>query len=79
MREREQRYATAYSSFDGKTANLQQGAKYDCVSCGNHAAHFHIIVSRKVLSGAIRKLNLRVRRISFPRRRFALFELGAER
>ncbi len=79
MRERGQRYATAYSSSVRKTANLQQGAKYDCASCDNHAAHFHISVSCKALSGAFSRQNLRVCRISFPRRRFALFEVGAER
>ena len=31
------------------------GAKYDCALRGNHAAHFHILVSIRALSGASRR------------------------
>ena len=45
---------STYSSSVRKTANLTVEAKYDCAHawCNIHAAHFHILVSTKVLSGA---------------------------
>ena len=42
----------AYSSFVGKTANPTAEVRYDGASRGTHAAHFHIHVSAKALSGA---------------------------
>jgi len=54
-------YATAYSSFARKTANLTVEVKYDCahVWVNIHAAHFHILVSTRVLSGASRETEFR--------------------
>ncbi len=62
------RYATAYSSFVGKTANPTAEVKYDGASRGTHAAYFHIHVSAKALSGASDEIGiLRVRRSILPR------------